>query len=285
MLENTLKHQIRISITINNKNNFQDFINALFLKKYGTNFLPTRQYKDKGCDGILGNNKVVAIYSPEREALDIFKSKIKSDYEKYTKYWQKQYPYFLYVYNGEYTAEMLIYCDGVSKDVIKWDISHLIEIISDLPYRQLREIVDYLKIDDQYFIFDVLKNVIEDMIKNNLSNNKQKFSNIPPNIIDKIKINYSQKDIDLASKEYENVAEYLAELGKVLKGYDDNEIAALKNKVLTTFNQLAGDFKTRLKNTEDILVGSQNKDDIYRYFVKVVLIYFFESCLIGKKVD
>ena len=60
-------------------------------------------------------------------------------------------------------------------------------------------------------------------------------------------------------------------------------MAALKNKVITEYGKLSGDFKTRLNNLTAALSGNHKNDQQYKYYVRVVLIYMFEICLIGKR--
>ena len=78
---------------------------------------------------------------------------------------------------------------------------------------------------------------------------------------------------------------YFAQLKDVLKLYQDFEIDSLKTKVSSTYNKLAGDFKTRLNNLVDLLSERNKNDDYYVMFLRIVLIYFFEICLIGKKTE
>ena len=81
-MDHIFKHQIKMAIDGLNGNNFQDFMNYFFIKKYGINFTPIKNKKDKGGDGILNDKTIIAAYAPERYPAR-FKIKIKEDYEKY----------------------------------------------------------------------------------------------------------------------------------------------------------------------------------------------------------
>ena len=55
-MDHIFEHQIRTAIDELKENNFQDFINELLIKKYGTNFTPIKHKRDKGGDGIINRN-------------------------------------------------------------------------------------------------------------------------------------------------------------------------------------------------------------------------------------
>lgn len=98
-------------------------------------------------------------------------------------------------------------------------------------------------------------------------------------------LNFKIKDVNEAFKEYENVAEYFSKLKDVLKMHQDFEINPLKDKIIVSYNKLSGDFKTRLNNITEHIAERNNKDGYYVFFIRVVLIYFFEICIIGKKTE
>ncbi len=73
---------------------------------------------------------------------------------------------------------------------------------------------------------------------------------------------------------------------RLIRAYDDEEKKRIKAKILRDHNKYSGDFKTRLQSqTEAYLeknAGSEVDDD-YEYFIRAVLLYHFEQCLLGKK--
>jgi hypothetical protein len=243
-----------------------------------------KQKRDKGCDGIVGNRKVIAAYAPERSNLKDFKKKSSDDFDKYKKNWSITHSEWEYVYNGEFTAQMIQHVDSLKPDSCKVDINRLLDIIEELPHFKRRELAIELSIDEQFIVNDALKNVIEDLFK--LSEQYIegfKPYQSPPYIEDKIRLNYSEGEIEDALKEYECVVNYFGELRDILRAYQDFEVGALKTKIFESYNKFTGSFKERLKALTEQLSERNKNDDYYVFFVRVVLIYFFEICLIGKR--
>jgi hypothetical protein len=282
-MEPIFEYQIRVSIQKLKENNFQDFINELLVKKYGLRFTPIKQKRDKGCDGIIEDRTVIAVYAPETPVLREFKKKANDDYDKYKADWCGRYPHWCFIYNGEFTAEMVQCVADLGSNINKWDIHHIMDIIRGLNWAKKRELATYLRVDEKYFINDVLKNVVEDMIRNSGQSIAPVEQKRPVYIEEKIELNFSKEDIQSVLTEYEEALPYLTELKSVLKSYTDEEVASLKNKVIANYGKLAGDFKIKLNNLNDELAERNKNDDVYRYYVRVVLIYFFEACLIGQK--
>jgi len=279
-----LKHQFKTAIDSKKENNFQDFINELFIKRYGDSFSPVKQKRDKGCDGILNNNTIIAAYAPQRVHLRDFKKKTSDDFTSYQQNWQSKYPKWNYVYNGEYTSEMMQYLESLKNDVITTDINALLDMIESLPHFKRRELASHLGIDEQYIINDIMKSVVEDLFKLiEGCGNVKAFHQVPPHIEDKIRLNYSAEDVDSASKEYECVLEYFTQLKEILKSYEDYEISALKSKLIKCYDKFSGNFKVRLNNITEEFAGTNKSDDSYVFFIRVVLLYFFEICIIGQR--
>ena len=107
----------------------------------------------------------------------------------------------------------------------------------------------------------------------------------PPYIYDKVKLNYAEEDVQGALTEYEVTIPFRNRLKSVLHSYSDLEISNLKLHILRHYNMLGGDFKTRLNHLTDILSERNNSDAEYKNYVRVILIYCFEICLIGKKTE
>lgn len=282
-LDSTFKYQIKLAIDQQKKNNFQDFIDKLLLHKYDTKYLPTRQYRDKGCDGIIDGKEVIAVYAPESIELEQFKKKLTADYQLYVTNWKSTYPMFKFIVNAELTAEMIIHCDETDNAIGRLGIDQLVHILEGLQWTKIRDIAFYLNIDEQYFIHDILKCVVDDLLNEDSQQNILNLTT-PPNIVEKIKANYDPNDVQSAIDQYENILPTMGALKVILSSYADSEISALKDKILTLYNKLSGDFKSRLESMVELLGTKSPQDELYLYFIKVVLIYFFEICLIGKKV-
>lgn len=283
-MDSIFEYQIKVAIDRLKDNSFQAFMDELLIRKYGKDFTCVKNKRDKGCDGIIQGKTIVADYAPEKRDLREFKKKAKEDYDKYQTYWQSQYPEWCFVYNGKFTADMIQFIDGLGPGLGKWDINQIMNDIRCLPWSKIRDIGNYLGVDEQYFINDVLRNVVEDLLKGADIESVTPTSK-PPYIVDKIKLNYDESDVEAALNEYEDVLPLLTELKNVLKPYPDKEVASLKNKIVVNYGKLSGAFKTRLDNLTEILSEKNKDDDSYKFYVRVVLIYFFEICLIGKKVQ
>ena len=283
-MDHIFEHQIKMSIDCLKGTSFQDFMNELFIKKYGANFTPIRNKKDKGGDGILNDKTIIAAYAPEKANLNRFKTKIKNDYEEYKENWMSEYPKWCVVFNGEFTAGMLQYIDELDRGIIKCDINHIVELINSLCFPKIRDIArDHLRIDEEHIIYDVLKKIIDDLLKDNTSLYSIDEHLQPLYIEDKVKLNYSEEDIQGALNEYKDMIPDISKFESILKYYEDEDIKILKNKVSTEYSKLAGDFKARLNHLNELFSERNKNDDQYKYAVRVVLIYFFETCRIGKK--
>lgn len=91
-----LKEHLKAHISRLSGENFQNFTDFLFTKKYGSSFRVLRHHRDMGCDGIINNKTVIAVYGPEngRNTLSSFKIKFSTDLQKYRENWSKVYPEF-----------------------------------------------------------------------------------------------------------------------------------------------------------------------------------------------
>jgi len=281
-MDHNFEHEIKVAIDGLKGNNFQVFVNDLFIIKYGINFTPIRPNKDKGGDGILHNTIIIQVYAPNK--IERFKRKIKEDYEKYKENWMSKYPKWCIVFNGEFTADMLLSIDELDRGIKRCDINHILEMINSLRFPIIRSIArDNLHIYEEDIINDILKNVIDDLSKDNPVLDSIDEHLQPPYIKDKVKLNYSEEDVQGALNDYEDMIPDISKFEHLLKFYDTEEIKLLKNKVSTGYRKFAGDFKTRFNNLNELFSERYKNDDGYKYAVSVVLIYYFETCRIGKK--
>jgi len=264
---------------------FQEFINFLYIKKYMDDFVPVRNKRDKGSDGILFNETIIAVYAPEAYSLKALKKKTKNDHDSYVTNWKATHPKWSFILNGEFTSEAIQFIDSLNPDTEKLDINHIIDLIKSLQWGQLREVLQFLGVDEQFFINDVLHVVIDDLLKETDGDSEGIKHEAPAYMPDKIKLNYSPDDVDSAINEYQESLPILARLKEILKSYRDEEISAIKQKVISGYTALSGNFKDRLNALNQSLAGKNNRDDIYLLYVRVVLIHIFEACLIGKKVE
>lgn len=136
---------------------FQNFISELYSINYENDFDAIKQKRDKGCDGILNKNTIIAVYAPEKYDINSFKSKVKNDnpkslgdFDKYEKFWKSNNPYWHFIYNGEITGEMIDFLRNLKQDVDFIDISKIMRLITNLTHNKLKLIIDYLKIPNDY---------------------------------------------------------------------------------------------------------------------------------------
>jgi hypothetical protein len=65
-MNNVTENAFRIQIDALKEFAFQAFIDKLYTVIYGNNFTVVKQKHDQGCDGILNNETVLAVYAPEK---------------------------------------------------------------------------------------------------------------------------------------------------------------------------------------------------------------------------
>jgi hypothetical protein len=292
-MRNVLMNTIKLQIEGLKGLDFHLFMDELFIKKYGINYTPIKQKRDRGCDGILNNDTILAIYAPEQHDLKKFKKKTKDDYESYKINLSQKYPKWAVIYNGEWTTRMIDFIIELRKDSITIGIKQILEIIKGFPWSKLKEIAGYLKVDPQYINNDMIVNVVEDLVRysdeENFKTNSGMRRESPYYIEDKIRLNFHENEICEAIEEYTEYLEYFKLVRSTIKGFKEYEIGALRNRIKEDYKK----FRERFNNnqsfksilefmTEQYSQKSEN-DDTYLFYVRIVLVYFFEQCLIGIK--
>jgi len=279
-----LKDQFKRGITKLTQDNFQKFCEQLFIKRYGQNFEVLKNKKDGGCDGILDKDTIIASYSPEKENKNTFKAKVKEDYEKYNKNWKERYPNWCFVYNGELTKDRIEIMDTLCNGSKRLDINQILEMVEELIYPRMKELAEYLGLDVQLIYYDILKNVIDDLTKEKNFNTKLQ-NEIPAYIVKKVQKNYLPEEVNEAVNEYGELLPEITRLQKVLKEYDDSENLALKTKVKDIYDMLKGNFKEKVRNLVALLSENHKNDDLYIFYTRVAVVYFFERCVVGENPD
>ena len=268
---------------------FQDFVTELFLLKYGeSGFIPPRQVKDKGCDGIiLSENRSVACHAPGNYNYRDFAAKINSDFEAYQIYWEKDYPNWMFITNQEVSPDLITKINELKKNTPLLGVKNIISIIEALDNYKRRRLGKYLRIEPDYFARDYLEEILEDLLKDTETGDENVCYSKPPYMPDKININYEKEDIEGALHEYEIVTDYFKRIEELLQGYGDNGLARIKFKIINDFNEKSGSFKEKLKKqTRQYLEKySKEQDDDYLFYIRAILINIFEQCLIGLKTE
>lgn len=286
-----LHNAFRVQIESLSLFEFQDFITKLLMFRYGAeDFISPRDIKDKGADGIItSKNTLVACYGPKKIDKKRYLNKIQGDYDAYKENWENDYSNWMFVTNNdipEYGIKKII---SLKKDTVQIGTKNILQFIEELSSFQKRSIGNYLNIDKSLFAKDYLREIIDDLIKD-ASFTKENVEYVQQIYFpDKVKLNYETADITGISDEY---TVYISngvfkEISSLLYGYDDEDFEKLKHRILYDFNSKSGDFKSRLRQlTEQYLYKySDERDDEYLYYIRGVLIYLFEQCLIGLKTE
>ncbi len=284
-----LQNSFRLQIQSLNKFDFQNFITKLFMFRYGAeNYIPPRDIKDKGADGIITKKEtVVACYGPDKIDKKRYTKKIEDDFKSYSDHWQSKYKNWMFVTNNDIPEWAIKKINLLKKDSSPVGLKNLLQIVDELSSFQKREIGSYLNIEKELFAQDYLKEIIEDLIKEtsftdeNIEYKKQIY------FPDKVSLNLKQEDIDSVFQEYDIYFEngIFNEIKSLLFGYEDEDTNKLKVRIINDFNNKTGEFKIRLQQlTEKYLDKySSENDDEYLFYIRAVLIYLFEQCLIGIK--
>jgi len=284
-----LQNRFSIQIKSLNKFAFQDFITKLFMFRYGAeNYTSPRDMKDKGADGIITKTKtVVACYGPEKIDEKRYTKKIEDDFNSYSDNWQSEYKNWMFVTNNDIPAWAIKKINSLKNDSITVGLKNLLQIVDELSSFQKREIGNYLNLEKELFAQDYLKEIIEDLIKETSFTDKNIEYKKQIYFPDKVSLNYSQDEVDNVFQEYDIYFENgtFNEIKSLLFGYEDEDTNKLKVRIINDFNNKAGDFKSRLQQlTEKYLDKySSENDDEYLFYIRAVLIYLFEQCLIGSK--
>jgi len=279
--------------------NFQDFVVKVFQYKYGeTAFTDIRPQKDKGNDGIIETEKrVIACYGPEEtqntsKRQKDFAKKAKADYLQYQLHWEMNYPNWSIVINHKIDPNYDSIVKKMSTKATVIGISQLLVIIDNLKNYQRRKLGLYLNIGKEYLASEYLQHFLDDLLNETTtpSSNIKYDLKSHVSLSLKFKLNFNDNDLSEANIEYEHLAESggLKNVENLFSAYDDEEIDKMKNRIIYDFCHLTkGKFKHRLQQlTEHYLTRySVDKDDDYLYLIRAVLIYLFEQCLLGNKIE
>jgi hypothetical protein len=279
---------------------FEAVIREIHLIKFGSEgYLPTRERTDWGAEGLIVSTKTItAAYGPDSYEEKGFLRKVNSDFNDYLKNWANVNKNWIMYYNNSLAPIQLQMSDNlkalavsksieVDKVLIK-GIDQILQMIQDdFSNKQIRRLSEYLGVAKELLTFDNLRLLIDDLIKNLEINPENIKYNVQVNIQEKIALNYGIEDITLANAEYEELAlnGTLKKLFVILSGYQTEEINSLKFKIITDFNKQRGTFKEQLENLTDFYYNkySSGNDDEFFMYIRGILVYCFEQCILGKK--
>lgn len=283
-MDNIVREVLKTKITGLKATAFQDALDRIYHCIYGEfGFQRVKQKHDGGSDGIVNGETVLAAYAPERYSLNDFKKKIEADFISYAKNWEFTHGKWEVVTNLEATAQMIKFVNGLKKGTPIICIEGLLQKIDSQTWTVKMAIFRALNIPDHYLSNDVISTVIEDLI--HISNQENSFEPYekPAYIQEKIELNVSVENIDLFLEEYEENLAIFPLITSIVGARPQGNVSSIRSKVRSTFASLTGSFEKKLTELVNILSQAKNQDDYYRYYMRIVMIYFFEQCLFGKK--
>lgn len=293
-MEQLLKNAFKIQIESKRGFDFEDFVDELYLLKYGSdNYLPIRRVKDNGNDGtIVSERKILACFAPKKYTRKEFEDKVlgtktkTGDFEKYKTEWENEFPNWQMLVNHDVAPEQLTIINNLDGNTSIKGLKQIIAIIEDLPTSKLRKLAKFLEIDG-FIIQDYIRDILDDLLNNSVVNEEIIKYKHAPYIPKKIEINYGKEDVDGALSEFQEISQNFGVVENILSGYEDDEKGKIKFRAIDDFNKLSGSFKEKLNNlTLQYAEKYGNiEDDDYRFYVKTILLYMFEQCLIGKKTE
>jgi len=282
LIDDSLRYHLRTNIELLTGNEFQAFASKMYHLKFKDNFVAPRGTRDRGCDGIIMQDTIIAAYGPDRFEETSFRIKVNEDYKKYAAGWQGQYPKWVFVCNKEVSAKMIGEVQALGEQVEIVTLNEIVELVESMRHTDIWAIAEYLHIQERYYKYDILKTVISDMMKTNQELTRS-HSTRPPYIEDKIAKNYdNQQDIDSAKENYYNCLSQFKELNLILGAYRDEEVSALKSRIVEAYGSYKGTHKKRFELLRKSYALDGN--DLYNFYVTVILTYCFEICLIGQRV-
>lgn len=261
---------------------FQNAMDDIMSIIYDNDYTEVKQKRDKGCDGILYNQKILAAYAPEKYSLADFKKKTRGDFKKYSDHWQDTHEEWAVVTNTELTSSMILYVDSLYPNSEIIGINNLVSRIRSAPWVKAIKIFRALQIPERYYTYDLFSFVIEDLIGSDEPENTLPYEK-PIYIEEKITLNISEaENIEIFTEEYEEYFKDYKIIENILSNYSPNDVTALRTKIRSNYLALTGSFLVKIVSLTDILAGNRN-DEIYKQYIRKLIFYFFEQCLIGIK--
>lgn len=285
-MDNIVREVLKTKIMGLKATAFQDALDRIYLCIYGeVNFQRVKQKHDGGSDGIINGETVLAAYAPEKYNLNDFKKKVGADFKSYTKNWEATHYKWEVVTNLESTAQMIKFVNGLKNDASLICIEGLLQKIDKQTWTVKMAIFRALDIPDHYLTNDVISTVIEDLIQISSQDDPFEPYEKPAYIQDKIELNVSEEHVATFIDEYEESLAIFPIVSTVVKSRSKTNVAAIRSKVRSTYTSLSGSFEKRLGELVNIMSQGKSRDDFYSHNMRIVMVYFFEQCLFGKKPD
>ena len=289
MNRQTLKDFLKSKIEHLYGTQFNEIVDGIFSILYGENYKSIKQKRDLGSDGIIETEKIsLACYAPERYDKPKFEKKVDEDYGKYKKNYMSLGYKWRFITNQKLLGSIVTYIKNKSTDAEVWGIEELINFILNLPPSKRRKILlDIFSLSTELIEFDFVEEVIEEIskLKKEVSDYCPQY-NLPKDTSKKIEKNFSGEDIEIVKRKFIHFyAEYIGYLQKVLNTLDNDFISNMKMTVLREYQFLYKKltFKERFDHLVNRFSSKYPKDQEYKNYVELILLYLFEQCLIGTK--
>lgn len=283
-MDNIVREALKTKIVGLKGTAFQDALDRIYSCIYGQcGYQRVKQKHDKGSDGIINGNVVLAAYAPEKYDLRDFKKKIKCDFCSYACNWEATHNSWQVVTNLESTANMIKFVDELKSGTKIICIEMLLQIISDQTWTVKIGIFRALDIPERFWSHDVIETVVEDLIKISERNVNFPLYERPAYIADKITLNVNEENHSAFIEEYEEYLPVFPIISSVVGSRTQESISAIRNKVRSTYISLSGSFEYRLSKLVEMMAQGKSQDDYYVYYMRIVMLYFFEQCLYGNK--
>jgi hypothetical protein len=299
-MDKALKANIRELIKSKRGFEFENFISELNLIQHGSDgFQPTRERKDDGAEGlILSSKTIIAAYGPDAFDEKKFKQKVDDDFDDFLKKWADKNPNWIMHYNNSLAPIQLKIADNLkalatTQNIVTNHISikgidqimHMIE--TEFSALQQRYVAKLLGVPNELIVFDHVRNIIDDLIQGTAIDKEVINYKLEVNIEEKIELNYTPEDKESAFEEYEelNTQGTLKKIWSILSTFQTEEINSLKLRIKRDFNNENGTFKYKLESLTNRYLHkyANEEDDYFHYYIRSLLVYCFEQCMIGRK--
>lgn len=286
-MKDPLKTVVRKAIEARTGFSFQDSVVTLLKFRYGTDqVVPLRRVKDKGADCfLLPEVCVVACFGCEKYDKAEALRKIKDDYASYCENWKETHPNWKFVVNHSVSPDEFSAVSGKGGTILGLD--DLVFIIGELTSGSMRSyLINHLNVEPLFLARDSVKDILDGILHYDESNGPLASTNYikSPDLAEKIKVNFLQEEWQAACDEFEDLMPHFNLVSAIYKSYGDDEINIIKQRILLDFSNVRGNsFKEKINalTTDYKLKYAHDGDDEYGLYIRCVILYLFEQCLIG----
>ena len=266
---------------------FQDFVVAVLYQKYGSEgFSNLRPVRDGGCDGLIFAEKcAIACYGPANPTVPDLRKKLSADYKLYSAKWQDAYPNWRFFVNFDLGPDHIAIAASLHGDGdVLWGLSRLHQLIKELGLGKRIVLCRILNIPANIFASDVIKDLLDDLMQKRVGSVSINYRSEAPDLEEKVRINFSEHEVDLMLKMISVSLDAQAEVDEVIRPMGGTDVNALKIRVMTDFSNMPGNnFSDKFKSLQMCYAERYNigHDDVLQGYIVALLIHMFSLCLIG----